>query len=83
MKSGQRKHPTWHLTRGDRLTAGNFGCILKVKWVTQSILKRLLGEHDFSGVKALQLGKTTQEVLVAFTVLTGKTVQETGISLDD
>ena len=26
------------------------------KWVTQSILKRLLGEHDFSGVKALQLG---------------------------
>lgn len=56
MKSGQRKHPTWHLTRVDRLTASNFGSILKVKWVTQSLLKRLLGEHDFSGVKAVQWG---------------------------
>ena len=56
MTSGHRNNLTWHLTRRDRLTAGNFGCVLKVKWVIQSLLKRLLGEYDFSGVKVVQWG---------------------------
>ena len=35
---GQRNNPTWHLTRRGRLTASNFGCVLKAKRVTQSLL---------------------------------------------
>ena len=80
---GQRNNPTWHLARRGRLTASNFGCVLKAKRVTPSLLKRLLGEYDLSGVKAVQWGvNNEQEALKAFTVLTGKTVQETGIWLD-
>lgn len=80
---GQRNNPTWHLARRGRLTASNFGSVLKAKRVTPSLLKRLLGEYDLSGVKAVQWGvNNEQEALKAFTVLTGKTVQETGIWLD-
>ena len=80
---GQRNNPTWHLARRGRLTASNFGCVLKAKRVTPSLLKRLLGEYDLSGVKAVQWGvNNEQEALKSFTVLTGKTVQETGIWLD-
>ena len=50
---GQRNNPTWHLTRRGRLTASSFGCVLKAKRVTQCLLKRLLGEYDLSGVKAV------------------------------
>ena len=64
-----------------RLTASNLGCVVKATQVTQSLLKRLLG--DLSGVKAVQWGvNNEQEALKAFTVFTGKTVQETGIWLD-
>ena len=80
---GQRNNPTWHLTRRGRLTASSFGCVLKAKPVTQSLLKCLLGEYNLSGVKAVQWGvNNEQELLKAFTVSTGKTVQETGIWLD-
>ena len=81
--TGQRNNPTWHLTRRGRLKASNFGCVLKAKRVTQSLLNRLLGEYDLSGVKAVQWGvNNDQEALKAFPVLTRKTVQEAGIWLD-
>ena len=80
---GQRNNPTWHLARRGRLTASNFGCVLKAKRITPSLLKRLLGEYDLSRVKAVQWGvNNEEEALKAFTKLTGKTVQETGIWLD-
>ena len=80
---GQRDNPSWHLARNGRLTASNFGCVLKAKRVTPSLLKRLLGEYDLSKVKAVQWGvNNEQEALKAFTRLTGKTVQETGLWLD-
>ncbi|KAL9987371.1 hypothetical protein ACROYT_G001665 [Oculina patagonica] len=80
---GQRNNPTWHLTRRGRLTASNFGCVLKAKRVTPSLVKRLLGEYDLSKVKAVQWGvNNEQEALNAFKRLTGKNVQETGIWLD-
>ena len=79
---GQRNNPTWHVARRGRLTASNFGWVLKAKRVTPFLFKRLLGEYDLSGVKAVQWDvKNEQEALKAFTVLTGKTVQETGIWL--
>ena len=50
---GQRDNPAWHFARKGRLTASNFGSVLKAKRVTPSLLKRLLGEYDLSRVKAV------------------------------
>ena len=80
---GQRDNPTWHLARRGRLTASNFGSVLHAKRVTPSLLKRLLGEYDISRVKAVQWGVNNEaEAIKAFTNLTAKTVQETGLRLD-
>ena len=80
---GQRDNPAWHLARRGRLTASNFGSVLRAKRVTPSLLKRLLGEYDLSRVKAIQWGVNNEaEAVKAFTNLTGETVKETGIWLD-
>ena len=77
---GQRDNPAWHLARRGRLTASNFGSVLKAKRVTPSLLKRLLGENDLSRVKAVQWGvNNEEEATKAFSLKTGKTVKETGI----
>ena len=77
---GQRDNPAWHLARRGRLTASNFGSVLKAKRVTPSLPKRLLGEYDLSRVKAVQWGvNNEEEAIKAFTLKTGKTVKETGI----
>ena len=80
---GQRDNPAWHLARKGRLTASNFGCVLKAKRVNPSLLKRLLGEYDLSRVKAVQWGvNNEEEAIKAFNVQTGKTVKDTGIRFD-
>jgi len=77
---GQRDNPAWHLARKGRLTASNFGSVLKAKRVTPSLLKLLLGEYDLSRVKAVQWGvNNEEEAIKAFTLKTGKRVKETGI----
>ena len=77
---GQRDNPAWHLARRGRLTASNFGSVLKAKRVTPSLPKRLLVEYDLSRVKAVQWGvNNEEEAIKAFTLKTGKTVKETGI----
>ena len=77
---GQRDNPAWHLARKGRLTASNFGVVLKAKRVTPSLLKRLLGEYDLSRVKAVQWGVNyEEEPIKAFTSKTGKRVEDTGI----
>ena len=77
---GQRDNPAWHMARRGRLTASNFGSVLKAKRITPSLLKRLLGEYDLSRVKAVQWGvNNEEEAIKAFTNKTGKTVKETGI----
>ena len=51
--------------------------------MTPSLLKQPLGEYHLSVVKTVQWGvNNEQEAFKAFTVLTGKTIQETGIWLD-
>ena len=77
---GQRDNPAWHLARRGRLTASNFGSVLKAKRVTPSLPKRLLVEYDLSRVKAVQWGvNNEEEAIKAFTLKTGKTVKGTGI----
>lgn len=77
---GQRDNPAWFLARRGRLTASNFGSVLKAKRITPSLLKRLLGEYDLSRVKAVQWGvNNEEEAIKAFTLKTGLAVKETGI----
>ena len=65
---GQRDNPAWHLARSGRLTASNFGSVLKAKRVTPSLPKRLLAEYDLSRVKAVQWGVNhEEEAIKAFT----------------
>ena len=80
---GQRENPVWHLARRGRLTASNFGSVLKAKRVTPSLVKRLLGEYDLSRVKAVQWGVNNEkEAIRAFTLKTEKIVKDTGIWFD-
>ncbi|XP_078377984.1 uncharacterized protein LOC144661153 [Oculina patagonica] len=80
---GQRNNPSWHLVRKGRLTASNFGSVIKAKRVTPSLIKRLLGEYDISRVKAVAWGITNEaEAIKAFTSATGLKVNETGVWLD-
>ena len=80
---GQRDNPAWHLARRGRLTASNFGSVLKAKRVTPSLVKRLLGEYDLSRVKAVQWGVNNEkEAIKEFTLKTGKIVKDTGIWFD-
>ena len=71
---GQRDIPAWVLARRGRLTASNFGSVLK------ALVKRLLGEYDLSRVKVVQWGvNNEEEAIKAFTLKTGLEVKETGI----
>ena len=77
---GQQDNPAWFLVRRGRLTASNFGSVLKAKRITPSLLKRLLREYDLSRVKAVQWGvNNEEEAIKAFTLKTGLPVKETGI----
>ncbi|XP_068732573.1 uncharacterized protein [Montipora capricornis] len=77
---GQRDNSAWFLARRGRLTASNFGSVLKAKRITPSLVKRLLGEYDLSRVKAVQWGvNNEEEAIKAFTLKTGLAVKETGI----
>jgi len=77
---GQRNNPNWQILRRGRLTASNFGHVLKAKRVTPSLLKRVLGEYDLSGVKAVSWGiDNEQEAIKAFEAATHLKVEESGI----
>ena len=53
---GQRDNPSWQMLRKGRLTASNFGSVLKCKRVTVSLIKRILGQCDLSRVQAIDWG---------------------------
>ena len=77
---GKQDNPAWYLARSCRLTASNFGSVLKAKRVTSSLVKRLLGEYDLSRVKAVQWGvNNEEEAIKAFTLKTWLEVKETVI----
>ena len=68
------------MARRGRLTASNFGSVLKAKRITPSLVKRLLGEYDLFKVKAVQWGVNNEkEAIKVFILKTGLEVKETGI----
>ena len=50
---GQWDNPSWQMLRKGRLTASNFGSVLKCKRVTVSLIKRILGQCNLSTVQAI------------------------------
>lgn len=79
---GQRENPSWQLLRKGRLTASNFGVILKSKRATPSLMKRLSAEYDLSGVQSINWGVVNEaEGIKAFTKATGLTVTDSGFWL--
>ena len=84
ISSGQQANEIWHQVRKGRLTASNFGAVLQAKKVTQSLMKRLLGEYDLSGVKSIMWGtQHEKDAVSSFSKTTGLVVNKTGIWLDD
>lgn len=82
MTVGQRDKQDWHDHRKGRLTASNFGCVLKAKRITPSLLKRLRGEYKLDGVKAVQHGVSNErEGVKAFEKKTGEKVEQSGLFL--
>ena len=84
LTTGQRDNPAWHLARKGRLTASNFGAVLKAKRVTQALTTRLLGDYDLSRVRAIAWGVDNEEMAIkAFTASTGLVPVQTGVWLHE
>lgn len=81
--TGQRNNPNWHLFRCGRLTASNFGAVLRSKRVTASLLARVLGKQQaLDGVLSVQWGIVNEsEAIQAFTTATQMPVEESGLWL--
>ena len=79
---GQRENPAWQNLKKGRLTASNFEVILKAKRLTPSLMKRVMGEYDLSGVQAISWGITNEaEAVTAFETVNEMAVKETGLWL--
>ena len=79
--TGQKDNELWHSTRKGRLTASNFGLVLKSKKFTPSLRKQLLGNYNIHGVKAVQWG-IAHEAITQFCKENGTSVIKSGIWLD-
>ena len=83
---GQHKNPVWSMLRKGRITASNFGPVLKVcssrRTPSKSLLASLLGTYDLSGVHAVQWGLLHEATAIAeYTGSRGVAVHESGLWL--
>ena len=71
------------MLRKGRLTASNFRSVLNAKKVSQSLLKKVLGECNLSGVQAINWGINNEaEAIEDFRQVTGLAVEESGLWLE-
>ena len=83
---GQSDNSMWAIVRKGRLTASNFGPVLKCtaagRKPSKSLLKTLLGDYDLSGLRAIQWGLNHERVAIeAYEKHTGSSVTASGIWL--
>jgi len=83
---GQSENSMWAIVRKGRLTASNFGpvlkCIERGRKPSKSLLRTLLGDYDLSSLRAVQWGTTHEKVAIeAYEKHTGNTVIASGICL--
>ena len=81
----QHADPTWHMLRKGRLTASNFGAVLNAKRTDKpnpSLLRRVLGQYDLTGVKSINWGIThEQDAIKQFTEKSQFKVDKSGLWL--
>ena len=88
MTRGQRDNSLWGIVRKGRLTASNFGAVIRSinsgRQPAKSLLKTLLGEYNLSGLKAIQWGCTHESTATkAYAQHTGTMVTPSGIWLSE
>ncbi|KAM7315155.1 uncharacterized protein ISCGN_004938 [Ixodes scapularis] len=85
--TGQRTNPLWQVERKLRLTASNFGKVLKAcenDSFPPSLFRHLLGEYSLEGVKAVQWGIIHEpDAIKAFSEATNLTPTPTGLWLHE
>lgn len=81
----QRKTVFWGMYRKGRITSSNFGVVIDAltkKCFSDSFWKRVMGEYDLDGVKAIQWGiDHEQDALNAYSDVTGCAVIKSGLIL--
>ena len=61
-------YPTWQMLRKGRLTTSKFGAVLNAKRPNPSLLKKVLGQYDLTGVKSVNWGiNHEQDAIKQFT----------------
>ena len=81
LTTGQRDNPAWHLAHKGRLTASNFGAVLKAKRVTEALRTHLLGDYDLSRVRAIAWDFDNEEMAIKdFTASTGLVPVQAGMA---
>ena len=83
---GQRDNVLWGMLRKGRLTASNFGKVLKAsssnRQLPKSLFKSLLGEYNLSGLKAIQYGIHHEaEAIRAYEKIMNNKVEDAGLVL--
>ena len=83
---GQSKNPSWALLRNGRITASNFGAVLRPclanRQPSKSLFASLLGQYDLSGQHAIQWGIMHEAIAVSvYAEATGAEVSPSGLWL--
>lgn len=83
---GQRNNAVWAIVRKLRITASNFGQVLKAarrKRMSKSLLKRLLSAYNLERCPAISWGITNERAAIDSYILLGASVEETGVWLHE
>ncbi|XP_034090046.1 uncharacterized protein LOC117558146 [Gymnodraco acuticeps] len=87
MRQQQRTNPQWQLHRQDRLTASNFGAVLRSGLSSTpcaSLMKRVLGGYNLDGVMAVNWGVVNEaEGVKAFVQAYRVTVIDAGLFVSE
>lgn len=87
---GQQSNPAWGACRKGRITASNFGAVIRHMrskrraTPSKSLLRKLMGEYDLSGMQAIQWGVTHESVAVdTYKLAKECEVTQSGVWLDE
>ncbi|XP_052709168.1 uncharacterized protein LOC128183959 [Crassostrea angulata] len=83
---GQRNIAVWAIVRKLRITASNFGQVLKAarrKRMRKSLLKRLLSAYNLDRSPAILWGITNERAAIDSYIILGAYVEETGVWLHE
>ena len=87
---GQQNNPAWGACRKGRITASNFGAVIRHMQskrrttASKSLLRKLMGEYDLSGMQAIQWVVTHESVAVdTYKLAKDCEVTPSGIWLDE